>query len=337
LKRSIYPSFRRALLTMAGLCVLISPSLAQHYAVTDLGLLPGGTFSQAAAINSLGQVTGFADGPPMSHAFLWTKANGMQDLGALFVSGASWGASINDLGHVTGGSWIDDVNNAAYLWTAATGMQSIVPVHDGYGGKSIDNFDQVAGWTTVEPPEAFVWTKKNGELNLNTLLGGMGSGASGNNDLGQVVGYFQATDGNLHAFFWTLPSGYEDLGEGQATAINLFGNVVGVNSANHAFLWTRHNGMKDLGTLTGDDGSSAAAINFYGHIVGMSTSNSGSRAFLWNARKGMRDLNTLIPSNSGWTLWDASGINVFGSIVGTGMINGQFHAFMLTLTGSAEE
>jgi probable HAF family extracellular repeat protein len=95
--------------------------------------------------------------------------------------------------------------------------------------------------------------------------------------------------------------------------------------------------MQDLGTLTGDDGSSAAAINFYGHIVGMSTSNSGSRAFLWNARKGMRDLNTLIPSNSGWTLWDASGINVFGSIVGTGMINGQFHAFMLTLTGSAEE
>ena len=45
----------------------------------------------------------------------------------------------------------------------------------------------------------------------------------------------------------------------------------------------------------------------------------------------MEDLNNLIPSNSGWTLTYASGINDSGQICGTGTNpSGQIHAFILT-------
>lgn len=44
----------------------------------------------------------------------------------------------------------------------------------------------------------------------------------------------------------------------------------------------------------------------------------------------MRDLNTLIAANSGWELQSATAINVAGKIVGTGTLNGQQHAALLT-------
>jgi hypothetical protein len=44
----------------------------------------------------------------------------------------------------------------------------------------------------------------------------------------------------------------------------------------------------------------------------------------------MVDLNTLIDSRLGWTLQYASGINDHGQIVGTGLVKGQGHAFLLT-------
>jgi probable HAF family extracellular repeat protein len=311
---------------------LLSPAAAQFYSVTDLGTLPGGTYSAATGINSFGQVVGYSNGPPTQHAFLWSKEHGMQDLGTLFSGGPSWGAGINDLGHVTGGSWVDDADNGAFLWTPEQGMQEIVYVNDGQGGLAINDFDEVAGSTTVEPPEAFIWTRKSGELNLTTILGGFGGSANGVNDQRQVVGYYDSLDGSFHAYRWKQQFGVEDLGEGFANAINFFGNVVGINSASHAFLWTPAGGMQDLGVLAGDDESSAAAINILGQVVG----TSGSRAFHWSPSMGMQDLNTLIPPDSGWTLSSATGINVFGQIVGDGTVNGQYHAFLLTLTRGQE-
>ena len=74
-----------------------------------------------------------------------------------------------------------------------------------------------------------------------------------------------------------------------------------------------------LGTLD-TDRSYAYAVNNAGDVVGMFDS-SFYRAFLW--REGtMFDLNRCIPSNSGWRLVSARGINNFGQIVGIGILNG---------------
>jgi probable HAF family extracellular repeat protein len=86
----------------------------------DLGTLPGGTVSSAAAINDLGQVSGTgyttaAFGLP--HAFRWTPSGGMQDLGTLPGGTISNGWAINDLGQVSGSADTADGSRHAFRWS----------------------------------------------------------------------------------------------------------------------------------------------------------------------------------------------------------------------------
>ena len=79
--------------------------------------------------------------------------------------------------------------------------------------------------------------------------------------------------------------------------------------------------MSDLGTLGGTF-SDSAGINNRHQIVGTSTVSSGQQhAYIFSKAK-MTDLNELIPSDSGWILVAATGINDAGEIVGNGRING---------------
>lgn len=86
--------------------------------------------------------------------------------------------------------------------------------------------------------------------------------------------------------------------------------------------------MADPGTLGGNS-SSAYGINSSGDIVGDSSlSNGNTDAFLYE-QGHMIDLNILLPTNSGWTLTAARGINDSGWITGQGIIGGLFHAYIL--------
>jgi probable HAF family extracellular repeat protein len=171
---------------------------------------------------------------------------------------------------------------------------------------------------------------------LGHLPGGKYSYAYGINDFGQVVGIAD-TGGPCcfltHAFLWTRRGGMVDLGAWTAVAINNHRQIVGSGPNGHAVLWRRNHGLRDLGTLPGGNYSSAAAINDFGLVVGSSTtasSPSTTHAMLWSRHSGMWDLNDLIPANSGWVLYGATGINILGQVVGYGTINGQEHAFLLT-------
>jgi probable HAF family extracellular repeat protein len=89
--------------------------------------------------------------------------------------------------------------------------------------------------------------------------------------------------------------------------------------------------MHDLGTLGGDK-CLARDINNQGQIVGYSevvAGDSTQHAFVYSGGT-MVDLNDLIDPASGWVLSSASAINESGWIAGTGCINGETHAFLLT-------
>ena len=79
----------------------------------------------------------------------------------------------------------------------------------------------------------------------------------------------------------------------------------------------------------------ARDIDQTGRVVGWSRDNdSGGQArqfsaVLWENGQP-RDLNDLIPENSGWQLTDAYAINERGQIVGSGFLNGQLRACLLT-------
>jgi probable HAF family extracellular repeat protein len=89
--------------------------------VTDLGSLGGtghGSGIIALNLNNLGQVVGASDlpGDTTSHAFLWTRDKGMQDLGTLPGDVISAGLAINDSSEIVGVSLDANFNLRAYHW-----------------------------------------------------------------------------------------------------------------------------------------------------------------------------------------------------------------------------
>lgn len=72
--------------------------------VTNLGVLPGGDHSQAYGINHAGQIVGSSGSVDGLHGFLWTAANGMQDLNSMIPEGSNVlifaAVAINDAGQI---------------------------------------------------------------------------------------------------------------------------------------------------------------------------------------------------------------------------------------------
>ncbi len=116
----------------------------------------------------------------------------------------------------------------------------------------------------------------------------------------------------------------------QAHGINGSGEVVGegwlTSSSFHAFLYSGGR-MVDLG---GGYQATASAINDAGQIVGNPFRPGKHVGFIY--RNGVLvDLNALIPSNSGFTITDANGINDSGQILCTATnTSGNAHAVLLT-------
>lgn len=110
-----------------------------------------------------------------------------------------------------------------------------------------------------------------------------------------------------------------------ASSINELGEVVGTSQFTdgtvHSFLWTRATGMRDIGTLPGAFATIAGCCNTVNNrtqVVGFSVNESGSTAFLWQDN-AIKDLNTLTV-DSPLHLLAATSINDAGEIVGQGCV-----------------
>lgn len=204
-----------------------------------------------------------------------------------------------------------------------------------------EDFTQIAGWSLTVgngPYHAVIW---DASLNIEDLgtLGGANSFAFRNNCIGQVVGAADTLSAGSHAFLWDVAVGMQDLGTlggsmSQDNAINCSGVIAGSSWLSsdvqtHAFVYV-NGSMMDLGTLGGSS-SQANGINDSGQVVGFANimGDADQHAFLWTPQKGMQDLNNLIHPNSGWDLRGANSISNNGRIVGSGLHNGELHAFLL--------
>jgi probable HAF family extracellular repeat protein len=324
----------------AALLALVGGAAASTVITTDLGTLGTNTsYSVAVAVNASGQVVGYSAivGNNPYHAFSWTKAGGMIDLGTIGGFDYSQPTGVSDDGQVVGNSFspTSSTSQRAFSWTQAGGMVDLGT----FGGTftraaSVNRSGQVVGQSCATGNTAchpFLWTQAGGMIDLGTL-GGTYAQATGLNASGQVVGYSN-TSGNVatHAFSWTQADGMIDLGNDlYPTGVDASGRVFGYqnypNGTFHAFSWTKTGGLTDLGTLGGTN-SYPYAVSASGQLVGGSeiSGNVAGHAFSWTGAGGMIDLGTLGGSASG-----ATGVGDSGQVVGESCVA---HAFSWTKAG----
>lgn len=351
------------LLLALGLAASAGTAPAQEYTVTDLGVLPGDTSSWAIFINSSGQVTGCLDTSTSQSdlcnfvdpgdAFVWSSANGMQNLGTLPGDDFSVGFFISDAGDVVGSSWnLQTQNGHGFVWTQSGGMVDLGTL-TGSGGYSAADAMTTAGVIVGESAlsngdvDAVVWTKSGSGYTIRDL-GHLPTAPYTYpydiNNKNQIIGiaYFNEQGTEYHGFFASTTTGWKDLGtlpDGQLSVadwINDSGITVGQSTSTEypngvAVYWDTSRKIHIIGTLPGGTTSYAGYISDSNIVLGESTIAGGdTHAFSWTAKGGFTDLNTLISPDSGWDLNHASAMNTSGEIVGFGTINGATHGFLLT-------
>lgn len=327
---------------------LASPTAAApapRYVLTDLGTLPGGTYSIALGLNDKGQVVGGADtAKGEAHAVFWENGKAA-DLGTLPGQTISIARAINSRGEIAGESSAANKEIHAVLWIKGvprdlgsvgrygevTGInnrgQIIARFHDiGEASQPKGRLWENGRWRDLDSPDG----RPHGINNQGRIVGSIDVGIFGN-----FAGRAFAWQQERALYLKAMPGRSPGEMDSQAIALNNKGQVIGTiqesDKSGHrqerTFLWS-HDSLTFLDTLNGD----AQAINDSAQIVGsfyLPTDGKASRALLWQ-RGQSYNLNTLAPAPPGLVLETSQAINNAGQIVGFAERAGKGRGFLLT-------
>jgi len=186
---------------------------------TDLGTLEGSPSSEAVAINTSGQVTGFArTSGPDYRPFLWQDGT-MAELPTLDGTIGSPPRDINNQGYVVGAAYYPrnaqgNVSSKAFIYK--NGTVTALPAPAGYvlgtdfmEASAINNLGQIVGFAQkADYTNTFGWLYSGGQTyNLKDLIPAdsdwTGMFARDINDKGQIVGIAQDSSDVWHAVLLT--------------------------------------------------------------------------------------------------------------------------------------
>jgi probable HAF family extracellular repeat protein len=333
--------------------IIAGPAQAEaQNGIFELGSLGG--FTSAWSVSADGRVVVGSSFTSTSnelyHAFRWTDAGGMTDIGGTL----SLALGVSADGRVVVGGYFRSGQYHAFRWTQAGGISDLGSLGGGDSwalGVSANGNVVVGQYSlNVADSHAFRWTQSGGMIALGSL-GGTDSEARGvSADGSVVVGSSRTSTGQRHAFRWTQIGGMTDLstlggGESVALGISADGSiVVGVSdlysSQAKAFRWTLADGMSYLGSL-GVGGCSANGVSSDGRVVvgGCSmVGNSLLRAFRWSQTTGMQSVDDWLRASGVVVATDmtseATATNSDGSVVVGNLENGQAFIARVSSDGS---
>ena len=322
-----------------------------QYQIYDIGVVdPSDDASQGFGVSHGGIAVGRSIRTGGSQAFTWTLNGGIVGLPNFAGRNHAVSNSANDNGVVVGtaATTLFGSSRLPVMWQNGAVSQLPLPPGETLGDANSVNASNVA-----------VGSVDGGSLQRGAIYSG-GSGtvitqttangsyfvtAFGINDSGRIVG--QGIDPNNAAR--NVGIAY-DIGQSMAFEVGALpglngalafgvsntGYVVGSSMLNQGsglpFIWSDQGGIVAIPLASGTSQGSARAVNSAGWVVG-NDSSAFSIPFLYDGTNTYR-LADLIPPNSGWDLSmntssSALGISETGIIVGTGVHNGETHAYAM--------
>jgi hypothetical protein len=322
-----------------------------QYQIYDIGVIDvGDDASQGFGVSHGGIALGRSIRTGGSQAFTWTLNGGIVGLPNLAGRNHAVSNSANDNGVVVGtaATTLFGTSRLPVMWQNGAVSQLPLPPGETLGDANSVNASNVAVGSVDggSLQRGAIYSGGNGTIITQTTANGSYFvTAFGINDSGRVVG--QGIDpmnaarnvgivydmGQNMAFeVGALPG----LNGALAFGVSNTGYVVGSSMLNQGsglpFIWSDQGGMVAVPLASGTSQGSARAVNSAGWVVG-NDSSAFSIPFLYDGTNTYR-LADLIPPGSGWDLSmntssSALGINDDNVIVGTGVHNGETHAYAM--------
>jgi hypothetical protein len=320
--------------------------------IYDIGLIdPGDDASQGFGVSHDGMAVGRSIRTGGSQAFTWTLNGGI--VGLPNLAGRNHAVANSAAPQIvvgTAATTLFGTSRLPVMWLNGAVSQLPLPPGETLGDANSVNASGVAVGSVDggSNQRGAIYTGGGGAIITQTTANGsFFVTAFGINDSGRIVG--QGIDpqnaarnvgivydiGQNMAFEVGALPGFNGA---LAFGVSNTGYVVGSSMLNQGsglpFIWSQQGGIVAIPLATGTTQGSARAVNSDGWVVG-TDSSAFAIPFLYDGNNTHR-LADLIPPNSGWDLStntssSADGISDNMVIVGTGVYNGEVHAFAMVV------
>jgi hypothetical protein len=336
---------------VAWAAVAATASAQPQYQIFDIGVIQmGDTASQGVNVSPAGVAVGGVFHTGGSQAYRWTLGGGIVGLPNLSGRAYAVSNSANDNGIVVGtaADTFFGSNRLPVVWQNGAVTQLPLP-----GGEAIGDA------TGVNASGVAVGSVDGGSLQQGVIYNGASATiitqttptgcsfvtAFGINNSGRIVGFGIDPNnaarnvgivyemGSAAAFeVGALPGANGALAFGVGDGGHVVGSSMMNQGSGRPFIWSDANGIVAIPLATGTSEGSARGVNSAGWVVG-DDSSAFSIPFLWDGTTTYR-IADLLPAGSGWDLdmntsSSALGISDNGVVVGTGVHNGETHAYAM--------